>query len=125
MAAAPHSYAMQVYSLGFIIFFPFRYRISEWYERQSLSPDSFLRQKAVNYYQNMDRSHKRQAMMNNPLLLDDFNGNTHARMTADAMKAGVLDYEYSYWIAHQRDAMRAEKLVEEVRELQAKIAKAA
>jgi hypothetical protein len=125
MAAAPHTYALQVYSLGFIIFYPFRYRIAEWYERQSMSPDSQMRGKAISYYQNLDRTHKRQAMVNNPLLVNDFMGNTHANQSADALKAGVLDFEYAYWHAHQRDAMRAEKLVGEVRELQAKIAKSA
>lgn len=125
MATGPHIYAMQLFSLGFIIFYPFRYRLSEWYERQSLSPDCQLRGKAVAYYHEMERQHKRQAMVNNPILMNDFGQNTSATMSADALKSGITDFEFQYWHAHQRDAMRAEKLVEEVKELQAKIAKAA
>lgn len=108
--------------IGVAAVWPFRYHISEYFERQREGPHIEIRRKAVQYYQEIERMHRRQAMVNQENLWDDNmpHRNT-ANISSEAMRKGFPDMEQSYWLAHQRDAMRAEKLLQEVRALKAKV----
>lgn len=123
MAAAPSSYVWFMCGAAVVAVFPFRYQLSEYFERQRDGPHVELRHKAVKYYSEMERMHRRQALVNLDNMQDDNPGHRlSASMAVDSLKTGDLDQEYNYWYAHQRDAIRAEKLMMEIRELKAKIA---
>lgn len=125
MSYAPSSYAFLLVVTGVTAAFPFRYRISEYFERQRDGPHVEMRQKAVKYYNEMERMHRRQALINLENMQDDnFGGRQSATLMTEALRVGHLDQEQNYWHAHQRDTIRAEKLLEEIRELKAKIASA-
>ncbi|KAH9597682.1 hypothetical protein LSM04_007438 [Trypanosoma melophagium] len=123
MNYAPQSYAPLLMALSVAVTFPLRYKLSEYFERQRDGPHVELRRKAVLYYSEMERMHRRQALQNQANLQED--NSTHrlsATLQAEALRMGHVDQEYNYWYAHQRDAIRAEKLLTEVKELQARIA---
>lgn len=123
MATSPTAYAPLMVGMAVVLVFPLRYHISEYFERQRDGPHVELRQKAVKYYTEMERMHRRQALVNLDSMQDD-NGphRLTAAMSVDALQLGQTDQEYNYWYAHERDAMRAEKLLLEIRELKAKMA---
>lgn len=123
MATTPHSYGFVVVTMGFFFGYPLRYKLGEYYERQQLTPDAHMRAKAIAYYRELERTQRRQAMTNHQMYMQaDLDGHQmSATGAANSLKIGVTDYEYQYWEAHQRDALRAEKLLKEVEELQAKI----
>ncbi|KPI84419.1 hypothetical protein ABL78_6526 [Leptomonas seymouri] len=123
MATAPSSFAWVICGCAVIAAFPFRYQISEYFERQRGGPHVELRQKAVKYYAEMERMHRRQALVNLESIQDDNAPHRlSASMAIDSIKVGDLDQDYNYWYAHGRDAIRAEKLMMEIRELKEKIA---
>ncbi|CCW62973.1 unnamed protein product [Phytomonas sp. EM1] len=123
MAASPAAYVSMVFMISLTAVWPFRYRISEYFERQRAGPHVEIRQKAVMYYNEIERMHRRQAMVNQENLQNDNSGQRlQAAMVAEALKMGHADQEYNYWYAHQRDAIRAEKLLLEIEELKRKIA---
>ncbi|KEG15530.1 hypothetical protein DQ04_00051250 [Trypanosoma grayi] len=125
MNYAPHSYAPLMMVIGVAATFPFRYKISEYFERQRDGPHVELRRKAVLYYNEMERMHRRQALQNQYSVQDDDSGHRmSATLQGEALRMGHVDQEYNYWHAHQRDALRAEKLLSEVRELQARLGEA-
>lgn len=122
MASAPTSYAPMLVLIGLCVTFPARYRISEYFERQRDGPHIEIRQKAVKYYNEMERMHRRQAMINQENIQDDnMPHRLSAQMSIESIRKGRTDQEFDYWHAHQRDAMRAEKLLGEVRELKQKL----
>lgn len=122
MASAPTSYAPMLVLISVVAVWPFRYRISEYFERQRDGPHIELRQKAVKYYNEMERMHRRQVMVNQENIQDDnMPHRLSAHMSVEAIRQGRTDQEYDYWHAHQRDALRAEKLLGEVRELKQKL----
>lgn len=123
MASSPSSYSWMLCAIAVTVVFPFRYQLSEYFERQREGPHVEIRHKAVKYYTEMERMHRRQALVNLDNMQDDNSPHRlSASISVDALKVGELDQEYNYWYAHQRDAMRAEKLMMEIRELKAKIA---
>ncbi|KPA78262.1 hypothetical protein ABB37_06413 [Leptomonas pyrrhocoris] len=123
MATNTPSYVWFMCASAVIAVFPFRYQISEYFERQHAGPHVELRHKAVKYYSEMERMHRRQALVNLDNMQDDNAPHRlSASMAVDSLKTGDLDQEYNYWYAHARDAARAEKLMIEIRELKAKIA---
>eukprot|EP00796_Vickermania_ingenoplastis_P010035 gene10035-7010_t len=125
MSSSPTSYAPLMFIIGITAAFPFRYALSEYFERQRDGPHMEIRQKAVKYYTEMERMHRRQALINLENMQDDnFGGRNSATLSTEALRCGHLDAEQSYWYAHQRDALRAEQLLAEVRELKMKLAKA-
>ncbi|KAG5480202.1 hypothetical protein CUR178_06257 [Leishmania enriettii] len=123
MASSPTAYVPMMTCIALAMTFPFRYQISEYFERQHDGPHVELRRKAVKYYAEMERMHRRQALVNLESIQDD---NAPHRLSAalsvESLQAGHLDQEYNYWYAHERDAIRAEKLMMEIRELKAKMA---
>lgn len=123
MASSPSSYSWMIGLLAVVGVFPFRYQVSEYFERQRDGPHVEIRHKAVKYYTEMERMHRRQALVNLDNMQDD-NGphRLSASISVDAIKIGELDQDYNYWYAHERDAIRAEKLMMEIRELKAKMA---
>lgn len=127
MASSPQSWPAMLMSLGVLGMFPFRYRFAEYYERQSMGPESEIREKAVRYYGEMERMHRRQALSNHPMWQQDDVDlhNVTAQMQVQSFRIGVTDNEYQYWHAHQRDALRAQKLLGEIEELQQRIAQKA
>ncbi|RNF15421.1 uncharacterized protein Tco025E_05581 [Trypanosoma conorhini] len=125
MSSAPHSYAGLLIAFGVAAVFPFRYKMSEYFERQRDGPHVELRRKAVMYYNEMERMHRRQALQNLSSLQEDDSGHRlSATLQGEALRMGHVDQEYNYWYAHQRDALRAEKLLTEVKELQARVSEA-
>ncbi|KAL7700882.1 hypothetical protein N2W54_007940 [Lotmaria passim] len=123
MATAPSSYVWFMAAAAVVAVFPFRYQLSEYFERQRDGPHVELRHRAVKYYSEMERMHRRQALVNLDNMQDDNSPHRlSASVSVDAIKVGDLDQEYNYWYAHARDAARAEKLMMEIRELKAKIA---
>lgn len=79
----------------------------------------------MKYYNEMERMHRRQALLNLECMQDDnFGGRQSAVLMTEALRVGHLNQEQNYWHAHQRDTIRAEKLLTEIRELKAKIAAA-
>lgn len=123
MATAPSSYVWLMAAAAVVAVFPFRYQLSEYFERQRDGPHVELRHRAVKYYSEMERMHRRQALVNLDNMQDDNSPHRlSASVSVDAIKVGDLDQEYNYWYAHARDAARAEKLMMEIRELKAKIA---
>lgn len=122
MSSAPSSYAFLMVIVGVAGAFPFRYAISEYFERQRDGPHVEIRQRAVKYYTEMERMHRRQALVNLENMQDDnFGGRNSATLTTEALRVGHLDQEQNYWFAHQRDAIRAEQLLAEINELKQKI----
>lgn len=122
MASSPTSYAPMLVFISLCALWPFRYHLSEFFERQKDGPHVELRQKAVSYYSEMERMHRRQAMVNQENLQDDNAPHRlSAQMSIEAIRQGRTDQEYDYWYAHQRDTIRAEKLLGEVRELKQKL----
>ncbi|KAG5505750.1 hypothetical protein JKF63_05086 [Porcisia hertigi] len=123
MASSPTAYAPIMICVAITAIFPLRYHISEYFERQRDGPHIELRHKAVKYYSEMERMHRRQALVNLESIQDD---NAPHRLSGvlsvESIQAGSLDQEYNYWYAHERDAIRAEKLMMEIRELKAKMA---
>lgn len=125
MNSSPASFMPMVAVLGFLIVWPVRYRVSEFFERQRDGPHIEARHKAVRYYQEMERMHRRQTLNNLECMQQDNSPHrVSASMSAEALRIGNTDQEFNYWYAHQRDAIRAEKLLKEVRELKSKIAAA-
>ncbi|EAN93440.1 hypothetical protein C3747_99g851c [Trypanosoma cruzi] len=125
MSYAPHSYAALLVFVGTTAVFPFRYKISEYFERQRDGPHVELRRKAVLYYNEIERMHRRQALQNlSSMQEDDSSHRLSATLQGEALRMGHVDQEYNYWYAHQRDALRAEKLLAEVRELQERVSQA-
>lgn len=123
MAHTPHSYGFFIGTLGFYLVYPFRYRYSDWSERMMPTKGQELQDKAVLYYRELERMQRRMAMFHNPVLQGFTDSHVaSAAASSDSLNYGVTDFEYQYWHAHQRDAMRAEKLLAEVDELQRKIA---
>lgn len=123
MSSTPTAYAPVLVIIGVTAAWPFRYSLSEYFERQRDGPHVEIRQRAVKYYTEMERMHRRQAMMNLETIQDDnFGGRNSAILATEALRVGHLDQEQSYWYAHQRDALRAEQLLAEIRELKGKIA---
>lgn len=122
MSSAPSSYAFLMVIIGVGAAFPFRYSISEYFERQREGPHVEIRHKAVKYYTEMDRMHRRQALVNQENMQDDnFGGRNSALLLTEALRMGHVDQEQNYWHAYQRDATRAEKLLEEIKELKKKV----
>lgn len=122
MNSAPSSYAFLMVIVGVVGAFPFRYAISEYFERQRDGPHVEIRQRAVKYYTEMERMHRRQALVNLENMQDDnFGGRNSATITTEALRVGHLDQEQNYWFAHQRDAIRAEQLLAEINELKQKV----
>ncbi|GET88354.1 hypothetical protein, conserved [Leishmania tarentolae] len=123
MASSPTGYPFMMVCIAVGIIFPFRYQISDYFERQRDGVHVEMRRKAVKYYAEMERMHRRQALVNLESMQDD---NAPHRLSAvlsvESIQAGNLDQEYNYWYAHERDAIRAEKLMMEIRELKAKMA---
>lgn len=125
MSYAPNSYAFLLVAIGITAAFPFRYQIAEHFERQRDGPHVELRRKAVKYYNEMERMHRRQTLLNLENMQDDnFGGRQSAILMTEALRVGHLNQEQNYWHAHQRDTIRAEKLLIEIKELKAKIAAA-
>ncbi|CCW70319.1 unnamed protein product [Phytomonas sp. Hart1] len=123
MASSPPAYVFLVFFTGLTLVWPIRYRISEYFERQRAGPHVELRQKAVMYYNEIEKMHRRQALVNQENLQNDNSGHRQqALMVAESLRMGHIDQEYNYWFAHQRDAIRAEKLLLEIKELKAKLA---
>nr|CCC93337.1 unnamed protein product [Trypanosoma congolense IL3000] len=122
MSYSPHAYAPLLVVAGVAATFPFRYKISDYFERQRDGPHVELRRKAVMYYNEIERMHRRQALQNQANVQeDDASHRLSATLNAESMRMGHVDQEYNYWHAHQRDALRAEKLLSEVRELQQRL----
>lgn len=122
MSSSPTSYVPMMVVCGVLAAWPARYRISEYFERQRDGPHVEIRQKAVKFYSEMERMHRRQALVNQENMQDDnFGGRNSATLMTEALRIGHLDQEQNYWHAHQRDSMRAEKLLEEIRELKTKL----
>lgn len=108
--------------VGVTATFPLRYKISDYFERQRDGPHVELRRKAVLYYNEVERMHRRQALQNQANVKDDDSSHRiSSTLQAEALRLGHMDQEYNYWHAHQRDALRAEKLLAEVRELQERL----
>ncbi|EPY36913.1 hypothetical protein STCU_00344 [Strigomonas culicis] len=123
MASAPTGYGPLLVAIGVVIAWPLRYQLSEYFERQKDGPHIELRQRAVKYYNELERMHRRQAMLNLENMEEDTSGlRLHATLSAEALRVGHTDMEYQYWNAHQRDAMRTEKLLMEIADLKEKIA---
>ncbi|KAK7194891.1 hypothetical protein NESM_000410600 [Novymonas esmeraldas] len=123
MATTPTAYAPMLTCIAVAAIFPLRYQLSEYFERQRDGPHIDMRHKAVKYYAEMERMHRRQTLVNLESMQDDNAPHRHSSvMSVESIQGGHLDQEYNYWYAHERDAIRAEKLMLEIRELKAKIA---
>ncbi|KAG8344536.1 hypothetical protein ERJ75_000279800 [Trypanosoma vivax] len=122
MNSSPQSYGALLVISGVAVTFPFRYKMSEYFERQRDGPHVELRRKAVIYYNELERMHRRQALQNQANIQDDDSPHRiSSTLQAESLRMGHIDQEYNYWHAHQRDAIRAEKLLAEVKELQKRL----
>lgn len=122
MATMPVQYAFAGTLVGFVLAFPIRYFIGHWFERQEASKQSELKHKAIRFYQEMERMHRRQASVNHTLLNNDApEHRAAAAMMNESLKQGNSYAEESYWYAHNKDVYRAQQLLGEIRELKAKI----
>ncbi|CAD2220998.1 hypothetical protein AGDE_01619 [Angomonas deanei] len=123
MASAPTSYVPLMVVTSLALIFPMRYRLSEYFERQKNGPHIENRQKAVKYYNELERMHRRQAMQNLENMQNDNSGHRNSvRLAEGGIRFGMVDDEMQYWRNYQSDALRAEKLLAEIRELKSKMA---
>jgi hypothetical protein len=125
MAENPVSYAFWVIPISVFIAIPFRYQISSYWERQNQSPQAAIRAKAIMFYQELERMHRRQAVMNNSWQDDNPAMRTSISNLNNAIRAGVGEADEMYFRAHKRDVQRAQILLSEIRELKAKMADSA
>jgi hypothetical protein len=122
MAEQPVSYACLIIPIAIIIGAPFRYQIASYWERQNQSPQAQIRGQAIRFYQELERMHRRQAVMNHPLMDDNPSIRTQVYAMNQSLMTGNPMAEEAYFYAHQRDVQRAQILLGEIRELKAKIA---
>lgn len=129
MAMAPVHYAWCLFVGTIIVMYPARYRIADYWDRRRQGPEVQLRDKAVKFYQELERMNRRQALLNHPHYLQQnlnyTNAIAHNMTNVEGNKLSPLagQSDRHYFVAHNKDALRAEKLLLEVRELQGKLAK--
>lgn len=123
LASNPTGWPFLTTAIALIAVFPFRYKISRYYERQRDHPGDVWRAKAVRHYREIERGYKRQWHFNHAMYKDEQypNHSTTASQGASMIMAGVTDSEHMYWHSHARDVKRAQTLLEEISALREKV----
>lgn len=124
MAHAPLGWPCFALAFFGLVTWPFRYRISRYLELQQVNPQADLKNKAIMYYLQLDRFHKRVGHFNSSSSNgqeDHMEVKAAAHQISASTMIGNTDAEQMYWHAYRRDMLRAERLVEELRELKAKV----
>ena len=118
MASSPIGYACLTVVIPMCILFPWRYKISRFFERQKDSPQQCLRQKAIRTYRELERMYRREAMYKHPFILGENEPNKNATtQQATSFQIGVTDQERQYWDSHMKDVTRAARLQDEIKAL--------
>lgn len=122
MAQNPAGYPWFIVSAFILLVFPWRYKISRYYERQRDSAGQCLRLKAIRMYHEIECMYRRETMWKHPMWMTDDSplNRNHAIGMASNVALGHGEGEQSYWNAHQKDMVRAARLIEEIEELRAK-----
>eukprot|EP00759_Apiculatamorpha_spiralis_P010564 PhF_6_TR17318/c0_g1_i1/m.26536 len=123
MAHAPNGWVLCVVFSFMLVTWPWRYRIARYLEMHKGSPQQGLKSKAIFYYLGLDRMHRRAAGWMSWTYNcgeDHMEAKIMAHQNSTSIQMGVTDTEEMYWMAYKRDVQRAERLVEEIRDLKIK-----
>ena len=123
MATLPFCYPVITVSIGLCMIWPFRYKISRYYERQTDTAAQALKGKAVRLYREIERMHRREMTLGRNPATEQILG-TQMSLPAQmiSFQRGQTDAEYQYWESHQKDVMRARRLQQEIEDLKARVA---
>jgi len=123
LASMPFAYPFFFMITATAVLFPFRYKISRYYERASNVRPQGLKGKAVRLYREMERMQRREmTFKGNPVYEENPGTRMALPVEMRAINTGMTDYEFQYWESHQKDVMRARKLQQEIEDLKARVA---
>ena len=123
LATMPFAYPFIFMMVSAAVLFPFRYKISRFYERQSNTRNQGLKGKAVRLYREMERMQKRETTFKgNPVYEENVGTRMSLPVQQHAFQKGMTECEFQYWESHQKDVMRARKLQQEIEDLKSRVA---
>ena len=124
MASTPHSYCVLVTIAGLGAFGNWRYSMSSYYERQRPSPQQELKQRAIMYYKEIERMHRREALHYNMFWAqqDDFGPQTLITQMNRITRGGDTSHDVALLEVTKKDMDRAERIRDEIRAIKARMA---
>ena len=121
MASIPFMYPTLILGLWVAFLFPWRYKISRYYERQQDSAGQAMKGRSVRLYRELERMHRRElTFARNPINDELFGTRASLPVQATSFQKGQTDAEWQYWESHQKDVMRVRKLQQEIEDLKAR-----
>jgi hypothetical protein len=116
-------YATVVPLLMCAVIYPWRFRVTRYWERQRDTDGDIARQRAIKTYREIERHYKREMTLAHPMYKDDFHPDhsTIAHVDSTSWFVGLTDHEAAYWRSHTRDVQRCQQLLDEMAELKKKI----
>ncbi len=121
MAHNPSGYTIGGMCISMLAVYPWRHKISRYYERQRDTPGQAVRQQAVRHYKHLEAMWKREILYKQPMVNEEQPASKIGQsVIGTSLLIGIVDSELDYWTSHQKDVQRAAKLTDELRELKAR-----